>query len=102
MQYHALCLVKVCIPYSNLNQNKGSYIPEGLTPAQYEALQKSEKAKSEEKKKKFFKGKTTESLTEWMSNNEKKGLKGQELNRKGHKMVKTKYEGWYTNNDPLK
>jgi hypothetical protein len=36
-----------------------------------------------------------------MQENETKGLKGQELNRKGHKMVKTKFEGWYTDESPV-
>ncbi len=80
---------------------KGGYVPAGLTPEQYQAVLEKEEAERNAKKQKFFLGKETESLTEWMQVNEKKGLKGVELNRKGHKMVKAKYDGWYTDYSPV-
>mmetsp|Transcript_9538 Transcript_9538/g.10254 ORF Transcript_9538/g.10254 Transcript_9538/m.10254 type:complete len:139 (-) Transcript_9538:476-892(-) len=80
---------------------KGGYVPAGLTPEQYQAVLEKEAAEKNAKKQKFFLGKETESLTEWMQVNEKKGLKGVELNRKGHKMVKAKYDGWYTDYSPV-
>lgn len=89
-------------PASLLNkQNKGLYVPDGLTPQQYQAFLAQEEAKKSKSKQKFFKGKEVESLTEWMKKNEDKGLSGQELNRKGHRMLKTKYEGWYTDESPV-
>ena len=77
--------------------NKGAYVPDGLTPAQYAKLQEEQAKALEAKKKKFFKGKVTESLTEWMEKESKKGLSGKDLNIKGHRMVKAKYDEFYTN-----
>lgn len=82
--------------------NRGTYVPDGLTKEQYEKFLKAEEEKKQKIKSKFPKGKVTESLTEWVIKEAKKGNSpGPELNRKGHKMVKTKYEGWYTNESPV-
>mmetsp|Transcript_11400 Transcript_11400/g.10321 ORF Transcript_11400/g.10321 Transcript_11400/m.10321 type:complete len:136 (+) Transcript_11400:224-631(+) len=81
--------------------SKDTYIPAGLTPAQYQAYLKAEDEKKLAKKTKFPRGKVTESLTEWMAKNEEKGIAGKDLNLKGHRMVKTKYEGWYTDESPI-
>eukprot|EP01031_Cornospumella_fuschlensis_P030034 gene30034-36272_t len=83
------------------NSNKSGYVPDGLNEEQYKKFVAAEAAKKAQVKNKFFKGKEVETLTEWMQENESKGLKGVELNRKGHKMVKAKYDGWYTNDSPV-
>ena len=46
--------------------NKGTYVPEGLTPEQYQSFLKAEEQKKASKKKKFPKGKKVETLTEWL------------------------------------
>jgi hypothetical protein len=82
-------------------QNKGTYIPEGLSKEQYAKYLADERAKSDAKKKKFKIGKQVETLTEWALKNEAKGLKGKDMLLKGHRMVKTKYDGWYTDESPV-
>jgi hypothetical protein len=52
------------------------------------------------KAKRFAIGKETESLTEWMLKEEKKGNSGKGL-LKGHRMVKAKYEEFYTDESPV-
>jgi ssDNA-binding replication factor A large subunit len=76
--------------------NKGTYIPDGISKEQYAKVLAEEAKKADAKKKKFPKGKETESLTEWMAKEEKKGLSGKDLNIKGHRMVKAKYPEFYT------
>lgn len=70
--------------------NKGTYIPDGLTAAQYAAVQKEEEKKKADKLKKFPRGKVTESLTEWFEKVEKKGLVGKDA-RLGHRYDKENY-----------
>ena len=82
-------------------QNKGTYIPDGLTPAQYEAFLKKEAELKAKKQTKFPKGKETESLTEWMLKEKAKGLEGKDLNLKGHRMVKVKYDSFITKESPI-
>jgi hypothetical protein len=53
------------------------------------------------KAKKFTIGKETESLTEWMLKEEKKGNSGKGLLLKGHRMVKAKYDEFYTDESPV-
>ena len=74
--------------------NNSEYVPEGLTKEQYLAIVKRDQEKKEANKKRF-ENKKVESLTEWMEENEKKGLKGKDMNRFGHRMVKVKYEEFY-------
>ena len=82
-------------------QNKGTYVPEGLTAEQYAKVLKEEAEKKQKKLSKFPKGKEPETLTEWMVKNEQKGLKGVDLLRKGHRMVKAKYDEFYTDFNPV-
>jgi hypothetical protein len=77
------------------------YVPDGLSEAEYKAALAKEAKKEESNKKRFVKGKLVESLTEWALNNEKKGLVGKDMNLKGHRMVKAKYDGWYTDKSPI-
>ena len=81
--------------------NKGSYVPEGLTKAQYEKALAAEQLKKAAKAKKFPKGKEPQTLTEWMEEEKKKGNEGKGLLYKGHRMVKTKYPEWYTDISPV-
>jgi len=46
-------------------------------------------------------GKETLSLTGWMLQEKAKGLEGKDLLYKGHRMVKAKYDGWYTDENPV-
>jgi hypothetical protein len=62
---------------------------------------KAEKDAAAKKAAKFPKGKVTESLTEWVERCEKKGLSGKDMNLKGHRMVKAKYDSFYTNESPI-
>ena len=91
---------KTSTPTSNVGKtssiSQGAYVPEGLTREQYEKVLAEQAKSAEAKKKKFFKGKQTESLTEWMLKEAKKGLSGKDLNIKGHRMVKAKYDEFYT------
>jgi len=82
-------------------QNKGTYIPEGLTKAQYDAQLKKEAEAKAKKQSKFKIGKEPETLTEWMLKEKAKGNEGKGLLLKGHRMVKAKYDGWYTNESPV-
>eukprot|EP01035_Chromulina_nebulosa_P019670 gene19670-25588_t len=77
------------------------YVPAGLTPTQYAAVLKKEAEEKAKKQSRYPKGKVTESLTEWMDKYEKKGIAGKDLNLKGHRMVKAKYENFYTNESPI-
>ena len=81
--------------------NKGTYVPEGLTPAQYQAQLKKEAEAKKKKQAKFKIGKEPETLTEWMNACEKKGLKGKDMLLKGHRMVKCKYDEFYTDESPV-
>ena len=40
-------------------------------------------------------------MTEWMLEQKKKGLEGKELLKKGHRIVKAKYEDFYTDFNPV-
>ena len=80
--------------------NKGTYVPDGLTKAQYDKVLAEEAKKKAAKAKKFPKGKEVETLTEWMNNEAKKGNKGTDLLTKGHRMVKAKYSDWYIDSNP--
>ena len=82
-------------------QNKGSYVPEGLSKEAYAKFQKEEEAAKVARAKKFVIGKQTESLTEWMLKEEKKGNVGKGLLLKGHRMVKAKYDEFYTDESPV-
>ena len=81
--------------------NKGNYIPEGLTKAQYDKILAEEAVKKAAKAKKFPKGKEPESLTAWMDKEAKKGNVGKGLLLKGHRMVKAKYDEFYTDISPV-
>lgn len=83
-------------PTKTSSISQGTYVPEGLTREQYEKVLAEQAKAAEAKKKKFFKGKQTETLTEWMQKEAKKGLTGKDLNLKGHRMVKAKYDEFYT------
>ena len=62
---------------------------------------KAEEEKKAKKAGKFKIGKEPESLTEWMVKCEKKGLSGKDMNLKGHRMVKAKYDSFYTDESPI-
>ena len=81
--------------------NKGTYIPEGLTKAQYEAQLKKEAEDKKKKASKFKIGKEPETLTEWVLKCEAKGLKGKDMLLGGHRMVKAKYAEFYTDESPV-
>jgi hypothetical protein len=81
--------------------NKGAYIPDGLSPEEYNKKLQAEAATRAAKMKKFPKGKEVLSLTDWMLQEKAKGLEGRELLKKGHRMVKAKYDGWYTDYSPV-
>ena len=81
--------------------NKGTYVPEGLTKAQYDKFLAEEAAKKAKKAVKFPKGKEPETLTEWMLKEQKKGNVGKGLLYKGHRLVKAKYDEWYTDISPV-
>lgn len=81
--------------------NKGTYIPDGLTKAQYDAKLAQEAAAKAKKQAKFPKGKEAETLTEWMDKEAKKGNTGKGLLMKGHRLVKAKYDEWYTDISPV-
>lgn len=90
----------VCI-YLDPSQNKGTYVPDGQTPAAYQKFLKDEANKKAKKAKKFVIGKEAETLTEWMLKEKAKGLEGKDLLLKGHRMVKAKDPRWYTNESPV-
>lgn len=79
----------------------GTYVPEGLTAAQYEQVLANQAAQANKKKQKFPKGKEPETLTEWMLKEKAKGNEGKGLLLKGHRMVKAKDDGWYTSESPV-
>lgn len=62
---------------------------------------KAEAEKADAKKKKFPKGKEAETLTEWMLKEKAKGNEGKGLLLKGHRMVKAKYDEFYTDESPV-
>lgn len=76
-------------------------MPEGLTAAQYEKFLKEEEAQKAKKAARFPLGKEPETLTEWIKECEKKGLKGKDMNLKGHRLVKAKDPNWYTDESPI-
>lgn len=80
-------------------QNKGTYIPDGLTKAQYDAFLKAEAEKKASKAKKFPLGKQPLTLTEWMEDEAKKGFTGKGLLSR-HRLVKAKYPEFYTDENP--
>jgi len=72
------------------------YIPDGLTPEQYSKFLAEEAKKADAKKKKFKIGKEPETLTEWFNKaSTQYGTVGADV-RKGHRLVKAKYEEFYT------
>ena len=81
-------------------QNKGTYIPDGLTKEQYAKFAKDVEEKKLKNSKKFYLGKKAETLTEWVLAEEKKGNVGKGL-LSNHRLVKCKYEGWYTDESPV-
>lgn len=81
-------------------QGKAGYIPDGLSKEQYAKFVASEDAKKAQRKIKFPLGKNAETLTEWMLAEEKKGNVGKGL-LSNHRLVKCKYEGWYTDESPV-
>ena len=86
-------------PFTKL-QGKGQYIPDGLTKEQYAKFAKDQADKKIKNTKKFYVGKNAETLTEWMLAEEKKGNVGKGL-LSNHRLVKCKYEGWYTDESPV-
>ena len=77
------------------------YVPEGMTAESYAKALAADKKKAESMKKKFPIGKQAETLAEWMESCAKKGLKGKDMNLKGHRMVKAKYDEFYTDESPI-
>ena len=59
-----------------------------------------DEAKAAKQRAKFPKGKTVETLNDWMEDCAKKGLKGKGL-LKVHRMVKAKDPNWYTDESPV-
>ncbi len=80
--------------------NKGTYVPDGLTKAQYEKVLAEEAKAKETKQKKFPKGKVVETLSDWMNAEAKKGNRDEDLLTNGHRMVKAKYADWYIDSNP--
>ena len=80
--------------------NKGTYVPDGLTKAQYDKVLAEESKRKDAKAKKFPKGKQVETLSEWMNKEAAKGNKDTDLLTKGHRMVKAKYADWYIESNP--
>ena len=81
--------------------NKGTYVPDGLTAEQYAKQLAAEAKAKAQKQSKFPKGRVTLSLTEWMEQEKKKGYEGKDLLLKGHRMVKAKYDEFYTDISPV-
>ena len=75
-------------------------MPDGLSPEQYAQKMAADEAKAAKQRAKFPKGKTVETLNDWMEDCAKKGLKGKGL-LKGHRMVKAKDPNWYTDESPV-
>ena len=81
------------------NARLGGYVPDGLTAEQYAKQLSAEKNKAAAQKKKFKIGKEVETLTEWQIAQTKNfGNKGADI-RKGHRLVKAKYEEFYMKED---
>lgn len=81
------------------NARLGGYVPDGLTAEQYAKQLAAEKTKAAAQKKKFKIGKEVETLTEWQIAQTKNfGSKGADI-RKGHRLVKAKYEEFYAKED---
>jgi len=80
--------------------NKGSYVPEGLSAEQYSKFLAAESAKKDKAAKRFPLGKEVETLTEWMDKEAKLGFTGKDL-LKRHRLVKAKYEEFYTDESPV-
>jgi hypothetical protein len=70
------------------------------TKEQYAKFAKDQADKKLKNTKKFYVGKNAETLTEWMLAEEKKGNVGKGL-LSNHRLVKCKYEGWYTDESPV-
>lgn len=81
--------------------NKGTYVPEGLTKAAYDKFLAEEAKAKAKKATKFPKGKEAETLTQWMEKEAKKGNEGKGLLYRGHRLVKAKYDEWYTDISPV-
>ena len=79
--------------------NKGTYVPDGLSPEAYAKFVAAEKSKAVAQKKKFKIGKEPETLTEWQIKAESKfGKQGADV-RQGHRLVKAKYEEFFATED---
>jgi len=76
------------------SQAAAGYVPEGLSPAQYQKFLADEAAKKAKKAARFPKGKEPETLTEWFDKTTKKYGTGKDA-RAGHRIVKLKYEAGY-------
>ena len=76
------------------SQAAAGYIPDGLTPAQYQKFLADEAAKKAKKAAKFPRGKEPETLTEWFDKATKLYGTGKDA-RAGHRIVKLKYEEGY-------
>ena len=76
------------------SQAAAGYVPEGLSPAQYQKFLDDEAAKKAKKAAKFPKGKQPETLTEWFEKATSKFGTGKDV-RVGHRIVKLKYEEGY-------
>jgi len=90
---------KVGIVGPESKQNAG-YVPEGLTKEQYAKFLAEEAKKKDATKKRFPLGKEPETLTEWFDATAQKYGQGREA-RKGHRLVKAKYEEFYGPEPPL-
>ena len=81
------------------NARFGGYVPDGLTAEQYAKQLAAEKNKAAAQKRKFKIGKQVETLTEWqIAQTKNYGNKGADI-RKGHRLVKAKYEEFYAKED---
>jgi hypothetical protein len=76
------------------------YVPEGLTKAQYDAYLAADAQMKAAKAKRFPVGKQPLSLTEWMQQEAKQGFVGKGLLSR-HRMVKAKYEQFYSDESPV-
>ena len=71
-----------------------------MTKEQYDAFLKAEAEKKAARAKRFPKGKEVLTLTQWMESEAKKGYTGKDL-LKRHRMVKAKYDEFYTKESPV-
>ena len=77
------------------NARLGGYVPDGITAEQYAKVKAEEEAKKAATKKKFKIGKEVETLTQWQAREQAKyGSNGANI-RKGHRLVKAKYEEFF-------